>query len=174
MSEAYLLIGFLLFLAYVLIKLVVEPPETVQIDERRISNAYERHLLLFEYRTLNEEVSRRGEMLAIHGSIFVVASLALLGATVSAASIPRPARVALVFLALLVYATWLLVVTCTSQRLDDITFARLIGIEERLRFEVHRYVRERAGRWWLVIRRFIWGFVLILIWLGGYFLLLKM
>jgi len=169
--EVYLLIGFLLFLVYVLIRLAVRPPRQIQIEDRRVSSPEERSMLLFEYQTLNEEVRRRGDMLAVHGSIFVVASLTLLGV---AAWISRPVRVVLVFLALLVYAVWLLVVTCTSQRLDDITFARLIGIEERLGFEAHRYMRREAERWWLEIRRFIWGFVLILIWLGGYFLLLKM
>jgi len=147
-----------------------EDQEGDQIEPREISPE-ERRRLLLEYRTLNQEVGRRGEMLAIHGSIFVVASLTLLGATASASI---SARVVLVFLALLVYAVWLLVVTCTSQRLDDITLARLRTIERRLGFEVHSFVKREAGRWWLVIRRFIWGFVLILIWLGGYFLLLKM
>jgi len=171
LSEAYLVIGFLLFLAYVLIHLALGELEEVRIEPRRTSDASERRLLLFEYRTLNEEVRRRGDMLAIHGSIFVVASLSLLGA---AASAPRGLSAVLVFLALLLYGMWLLVMTSTSMKLDDISLARLRGIERALGFEVHRYVRERAGRWWRVIRRFIWGFVLILIWLGGYFLLLKM
>jgi len=141
------------------------------------SETKDEHLVLLEYRTLNEEVSRRGEMLAIHGSIFVVASLALLGAAFSA-SVPQPARAAIVFLALLLYGMWSLVMACTSQRLDDITFARLRGIEEQLRFKAHRYIKEMTkstiSKIWLEIRRSIWGFVLILIWLGGYFLFLKM
>ena len=166
---AYLLIGSLLLLAYVLIFLVLIGCR----PEESCSETKDEHLVLLEYQTLNEEVRRRGEMLAIHGSIFVVACLALLAAAVSVPT-SHFARVAMVFLSLLIYGMWSLVVTCTSQRLDDITFARLRGIEGQLGFQVHLYVKGRAAKWWSEIRRFIWGFVLILIWLGGYFLLLKM
>lgn len=123
-----------------------------------------------EYRTLNEEVRRRGDMLAIHGSIFVVASLLLLGQSVLTT---RPLRAVILFVALLVYAMWLFAMTYSTRRLDDIAFARLRGIERQLGFKAHLYMKEETeGKIWLAARRFIWGFVLILLVLGGYFLLL--
>jgi len=80
-------------------------------------------------------------MLAIHGSIFVVTSLTLLGQSALA---PPRLRVIMIYLALLVYGTWLFAVTLTTQRLDDISYARLRGIERQLGLEVHLYVGEMS------------------------------
>ena len=167
MGLVYLLIGILIFLAYVILIMAVREPEDLGPETER------EDLALEEYRTINEEVRRRGEMLAVHGSIFVIASLTLLGAAASG-SVSRPARVVIVFLALLVYGTWLFSMTYSTRRLDDIAFARLRRIEERLGFRAHRYMRDSTrGAIWLEARRFIWGFVLILLVFGGYLLLLK-
>jgi len=124
------------------------------------------HFVLLEYQTLNEEVRRRGDMLAIHGSIFVVASLLLLGQSVSA---PLRERTAILFVTLLVYAMWLFAMTYSTMRLDNIAFARLRGIEEQYGFRAHLYMKKMTEKTlWLYARRFIWGLVLIMLVLGGF------
>jgi len=105
-------------------------------------------------------------MLAIHGSIFVVASLLLLGQSVSA---PLRERTAILFVTLLVYAMWLFAMTYSTMRLDNIAFARLRGIEEQYGFRAHLYMKKMTEKTlWLYARRFIWGLVLIMLVLGGF------
>jgi len=166
LSFAYLLIGIAIILIYLVLFFNLGCPAA----DESCSGTRDEHLLRLEYETLNEEVRRRGEMLAVHGSIFVVASLLLLG---QSALTPQPTRAAILFVALFVYAAWMFAMTYSTGRLDNIAFARLRGIEKQLGFEVHRYMKEKTEcKTWLKARRFIWGFVLIVLVAGGSFLLL--
>jgi len=166
MDLVYFFVGLSCVILYVVFlwrlkKLQAECPDTK--DE---------HLVLLEYRTLNEEIRRRGDMLAIHGSIFVVISLLLVGESVSK---PQPEKVGILFVALFIYVMWLFAMTYSTRKLDDIAFARLHGIEKQLGFKAHIYMREKTcdfrSKFWLEARRFVWGFVLIVLILGSFYLL---
>jgi hypothetical protein len=110
-----------------------------------------RKRLFLEYEVLNGTVGRRESSLLVAGSIFVTASLVLLGQSTQVTE--QSVREAIVFTSWAVYAIWLFLFQLTAVRVTDWTFGRLRDIERKLGIKVHRYLvrkRDPARRWvWL-------------------------
>ena len=118
-----------------------------------------------EYNILERSVGRRENSLLLSGSIFVTASALLLSQFSTSRVIWE--RLALVFGSWGLYSIWLFLFQLTAVRLTDATFSRLKGIEEKLDFQVHRYLstkRDPARRW-------IWLWLLDALVVAGYLLL---
>ena len=127
-----------------------------------------------EYKILDESVSRRENSVWVTGSIFVTASLLLLGQSTTLTSgqgqdlvSTEKLRAVAVFTSWGVYAIWLFFLQFPAGRLTDWTFKRLRGIEHQLGMEVHRYVVRKRDP----IRRWVWLTVLDGLFFAGYFIL---
>jgi hypothetical protein len=114
-----------------------------------------------EHRILDQSVSRRENSILITGSIFVTASLVLIGQSVSVALVqPNVA----VFTSWLMYSIWLFFLQFPAGRLTDWTFRRLKGIETELGIEGHLYIVRRRDPF----RRYVWLWVLNGLLVAGY------
>ena len=165
LSLVYLAIGLGLFLLYFLLHHRLK-----QADET-CSPTLDENLCLKEYDVLREEVGRRGNLLAVHGTIFVVAALLLLGQ--GALQVKYEMRAGLVFGALVIYFLFLFVMVHSTRVLDEISYARLRGIEKQMGFEAIRFVKKEAEpNDWVQIRRFVWGWFSLPVVIAGFVLLL--
>jgi hypothetical protein len=124
-----------------------------------------------EHRILDQSVSRRENSILITGSIFVTASLLLLGQSASVVSV-QPSDLALretmrgvaVFTSWFMYSIWLFFLQFPAGRLTDWSFKRLRGIETQLGIQGHLYiVRQRDP-----FRRYVWLWVLNGLFVAGY------
>lgn len=165
LSLAYLIVGLAIFLLYFVLH------NRLKRADETCSLTLDENLLLKEYDVLREEVGRRGNLLAVHGTIFVVASLILLGQ--GAMQDKYEMRTGLVFGALGIYFLFLFVMVHPTRRLDEISYARLRGIEKQMSFEAFRFVKEKADPdFWVQIRRFVWGWFSLPVVIAGFVLLL--
>jgi hypothetical protein len=107
-----------------------------------------------EYKVLNQSVGRRENSLLIAGSIFVTASLVLLGQSTTVDKGSELAQLS-VFTSWAVYSTWLFLFQLTAQRGMTLTYQRLRELEGSLGIEAHLYLnkkRDPARRWvWLML-----------------------
>ncbi len=109
--------------------------------------------LRLEYETLNRTVEQRENTLLASGTIFVVASLLLLGQSISVAP-----RTILVLGSWVIYTIWLLFFQIGSVRFATVTYARLKWIEGKLspKLDVHTFLRKYR----IPTRRWVW-FILL-------------
>jgi hypothetical protein len=126
----------------------------VEIEKGEESPTRSRRLLFREYKVLNESVGRRENSLLVAGSIFVTASLLLLGQSTQVSE--GALRQSLVFTSWAVYSIWLYLFQLTAGRLTDRTFDRLRDIEGRLGIKVHRYLASKRDP----VRRWVWLWLL--------------
>ena len=114
-----------------------------------------------QYQTLNEEVRRRGDLLAQTGAIFVVGVFILLSQATVASTLYL--KIALVILALLVFTIWLFGLALTSYVLDGFCINYLVQLEEKgCPIKVHGLVRKYLYQHekpplWLCFRRFVYA-----------------
>lgn len=179
-SPAFVYVNTGLFLAmvYYLSCLTLDPPETKQrayrpkLLSKYSANSpeyYKRRVL--EFRTLVDSIAERGQGSVISGTIFVTASLLILGQ----ASQSKPwTNVVLAFASLGIYSLWLFGILYTSKRLDAQTFSRLRYIENLLDIEAITFVGgiARGSRLWKFVRSPVWGIMLLALTFIGFFVLL--
>ncbi len=110
------------------------------------------------YEALCEETRRRENSLLIMGTIFVIASLSLLGEALKGGS---KNQLFLATLGILSYWIWYLLYVKTSQKLDSIYYCRIREIErEELHICAYRYVHSKTRcKWWMKLRRMFWGVI---------------
>jgi len=138
-------------LIYVFLFVFTETTDPIQFPS---DNSADPRVLLEEYRTLNTSVRQRENSLLLAGSIFVTASLILLGQS----SIQGSQKVPVVFGSWAVYSIWLFLFQLSSARLTELTFARLRGLEQnmRLRIQSHTFLFTKRDP----VRRYFWLWVL--------------
>lgn len=113
-----------------------------------------------EYRTLNKEIERRERSMIMMGSIFLPISLLILGQATTVGNLD--VKFLLVCASMALYSIWLFAVQGTSWWLDEITYARIRGLEEQLGIEVHCYVgRQVEGNLRIYVRRHHWAIFLV-------------
>lgn len=130
--------------------------------------------VLKNYEIANREIERRENITLLIGSILITGSILVLGNTAKSENeLATPIYIYAVT-SILLFVLWLFVLHCTSRELDNLAYSYVKDIEEALsesfgyRFGIHRYLYSKTHKnnktvWWLRVRRFFWGFVLILL-----------
>ncbi len=108
-----------------------------------------------EYKILGQTVGRRENSLLVSGSIFVTASLVLLGQSTTISDKPTLMQFA-VLTSRTVYSTWLFLLQLTAGRITDRTYDRMRFMEGKLGIEVHEYLKTKRDP----VRRWIWLWLL--------------
>jgi len=108
--------------------------------------------LKLEYKILNDSVRQRENSLLSSGSIFVAASLILLGQAALVTTNIDLGVAALVFGSWFIYSIWLFAYQLTTVKLTSVTFGRLRWLEHRLGFEAHRMLIHYR----IPIRKWLW------------------
>jgi hypothetical protein len=124
-----------------------------------------------DYESSVKEVERRENIDLVVGTILITASLLVLGNTATAGiSYKFPYAMVSIF----VFVAWLYVLHFTTKWLDSIAYSRIRAIEEAIssystyNFGIHKYMFKRTHKGKqivrrLQIRRFFWGFIIIIL-----------
>lgn len=141
------------------------------IEKKENNEKPDSQSLIAEYQILNDSVNRRySNMLRIE-SIMIPTSLAIvtfgiinrkdLGMGVIITSLPISFFLPLISFILIFF---LYLQRLTTNKINDICFARMRKIERVLHIEGHRYIREQIkSKTWFKVRGLIWHFIFLFI-----------
>ena len=118
-------------------------------------------LFTLKYEQINERVRSRENVTVVVGSIFVTASVLLLGSSVDLKQGTNPVlKDALLLASLALYAIWLLAFSLPANKLSSIELHQLRQMEKssNLGVNVHTYLWDeiRNKSWYKHLRRQIW------------------
>jgi len=144
----------------------IEDPKTMKIPSSW------RHFEYFrlEYEQLSNGIRSRDNMTIVAGTILITASVILLASCIDLASrelIGFWTKTMMIFASLAIYVIWLICLNLTSNKLNNISYARLRKMEqcasdpcthESIDMELHRYISKQTHDklWYKILRRTVW------------------
>lgn len=188
------IIGFVLSMIYIVI-IEFRKPGLFEYHFNENQNI-EIDVLLKDYESTNNEIERRENITLVVGTILVAAAFLIVSETFSEILIKsngNETHLVDALASIFLYSIWLFGVHYTTKRLDDIAYARIRGIEEKITkmssyqrdstFGIHTflksYIERHKTRFLIWFRRRFWGWILVFLslywlWISDYVSLLWM
>jgi len=140
----------------------IEDSKPCKKKEQYTPKYNDKELFMLQFEQISAGIRSRDNISIVAGTIFITASLLLLG---SCAQPPDfISKLPIVFASLAIYALWLIGFNVTSKKVNDLDYSRLKEMERfsncNINIHCHRLGKVKDENWFKYLRRKIWLWLL--------------